>query len=134
MKLRIRPLGDRIWVKKVEAEEKIGSIHIPELFKDQPQVGKVVAVGPGPLTEWPEGFTVEVGMPTVPSYPSYTVRVQRQPCSVRAGDTILFGKYSGASVPVVMNETKHEVFLLREEEVLAILEEVEHPKDDEPTL
>jgi chaperonin GroES len=130
MKLRIKPLGDRIWVKKVESEEKIGSIHIPELFKDQPQVGKVVAVGPGPLTEWPEGFTLETGH----SGPIYTVYVKRQPCSVKVGDTILFGKYSGASVPVVMHETKHEVFLLREEEVLAILEEVEDAREDEPTL
>ena len=94
---KIRPLHDRLLVKREdEGEEKIGGIIIPDTAKEKPQRAKVVAVGAGKVDE----------------------NGKRIPLDVKSGDRILFGKYSGSEVKI---EDK-EYLILREEDVLAILE------------
>ena len=94
---KIRPLGDRILVKRVKEEEKTkGGIIIPETAKEKPQEGKVVAVGRGKMTE--EGKVI--------------------PVDVKAGDRILFGKYSGSEVKI----GGEEHLILREDDILGVLE------------
>ncbi len=95
--MKVRPLHDRILVKREEeGEEKIGGIIIPDTAKEKPQRGKVVAAGNGKVTD--DG--------------------KRQALDVKAGDRILFGKYSGSEVKI----DGDEYLILREEDVLAILE------------
>jgi chaperonin GroES len=95
--MKVRPLHDRILVKREEeSEEKVGGIIIPDTAKEKPQRGKVVAVGNGKVSE--EG--------------------KRTPLDVKSGDRILFGKYSGSEVKI----DGDEYLILREEDVLAILE------------
>jgi chaperonin GroES len=95
--MKIRPLHDRILVERVEEQEvRKGGIIIPDTAKEKPQEAKVIAVGNGKVTD--EGKKV--------------------PLDVKAGDRILFGKYSGSEVKI---EDK-EYLILREEDVLAILE------------
>ena len=95
--MKIRPLHDRILVKRIEEQEvKKGGIIIPDTAKEKPQEGKVVAVGTGKVND--EGKKI--------------------PLDVKAGDRILFGKYSGSEVKL---EDK-EYLILREEDILAILE------------
>jgi chaperonin GroES len=95
--MKIRPLHDRILVKRLEEQEtKRGGIIIPDTAKEKPQEGKVVAVGNGKVTD--EGKKI--------------------PLDVKAGDRILFGKYSGSEVKI----EDDEYLILREEDVLAILE------------
>ena len=97
MAMKIRPLHDRILVERLEEQEvKKGGIIIPDTAKEKPQEGKVIAAGNGKVTE--DGKKV--------------------PLDVKAGDRILFGKYSGSEVKI---EDK-EYLILREEDVLAILE------------
>ena len=97
MTMKIRPLHDRILVERVEeGEVKKGGIIIPDTAKEKPQEGKVIATGNGKVTE--DGKKI--------------------PLDVKAGDRILFGKYSGSEVKI---EDK-EYLILREEDVLAILE------------
>ena len=95
--MKIRPLGDRILVKRHEGEERTkGGIIIPDSAKEKPVEATVVAVGNGKLTK------------------AGTVR----PLDVKAGDRILFGKYSGSEVKL----DGEEHLILREDEVLAIIE------------
>ncbi len=95
--MKIRPLGDRILVKRIKEEEKTkGGIIIPDTAKEKPQEGKVIAAGTGKVGD--DGKKI--------------------PLDVKAGDKILFGKYSGSEVKI---EDK-EYLILREEDVLAILE------------
>ncbi|MBM4441880.1 MAG: co-chaperone GroES [Candidatus Rokubacteria bacterium] len=97
MAQKIRPLHDRILVERLEeGEVKKGGIIIPDTAKEKPQEGKVIAAGNGKVTE--DGKKI--------------------PLDVKAGDRILFGKYSGSEVKI---EDK-EYLILREEDVLAILE------------
>ena len=94
---KLRPLYDRIVVKRKDAKEQVrGGIIIPDTAKEKPQEGKVIAAGNGKVTE--DGKKI--------------------PLDVKAGDRILFGKYSGSEVKI---EDK-EYLILREEDVLAILE------------
>ena len=94
--MKVRPLADRLLVKRVDPEEKRkGGIIIPDTAKEKPQEGKVVAVGSGRL---------EKG--------------QRIPMEVKAGDRILFGKYSGNEI----NIDDEEHLILKEEDVLAVLD------------
>jgi chaperonin GroES len=94
--MKLKPLNDRVVVKRLEEKEvRKGSIIIPDTAKEKPQEGEVLAVGPGKLTE--DG--------------------KRQAMSVKAGDKILFGKWSG-------NEVKlgdDEILIMREEDILAVL-------------
>ena len=95
--MKIRPLHDRILVKRIEEQEtRRGGIIIPDTAKEKPQEGKVVAVGNGKVNE--DGKKI--------------------PLDVKAGDRILFGKYTGSEVKI----EDEEYLILREEEVLAILE------------
>ena len=95
--MKVRPLHDRILVKREdEGEEKVGGIIIPNTAKEKPQRGKVVAAGNGKVAD--DG--------------------KRTPLDVKTGDRILFGKYSGSEVKI----DGEEYLILREEDVLAILE------------
>jgi len=95
--MNIRPLGDRILVKRIKEEDKTkGGIIIPDTAKEKPQEGRIVAVGKGKMTE--------TGKLVAPN--------------VKAGDTILFGKYSGSEVKV----DGEEHMIMREEDVLGVLE------------
>ncbi len=95
--MKIRPLHDRLLVERLEEKDvKKGGIIIPDTAKEKPQEAKVIAVGNGKVTD--EGKKV--------------------PLDVKAGDKILFGKYSGSEVKL----DDKEYLILREEDVLAILE------------
>jgi chaperonin GroES len=94
---KLRPLHDRLLVKRIEEEEvRRGGIIIPDTAKEKPQEGKVIAVGTGKVTE--DG--------------------KRLALDVKAGDRILFGKYSGSEVKI----DDEEYLILREEDVLGILD------------
>jgi chaperonin GroES len=95
--MKMRPLHDRILIKRVEEEAKTkGGIIIPDTAKEKPQEGKVIAVGSGRLTDAGKVVALEV----------------------KKGDRVLFGKYSGSEV----NIDGEEHLIIREEDVLAILE------------
>jgi chaperonin GroES len=95
--MTVRPLHDRILIKRIEEKETIkGGIIIPDTAKEKPQEGEVVAVGNGKKTE--EGKVVAL--------------------DVRAGDRILFGKYSGTEIRI----EDQEYLILREDEVLGVIE------------
>ena len=93
----LKPLHDRVLIKRLdEGESKQGSIIIPDSAKEKPQQGQVKAVGAGKLLETGE----------------------RVPPDVKAGDRILFGKYSGADIKL----DGDEYLILREDEILGVLE------------
>ncbi len=95
--MNVRPLHDRMLIKRIEEKESVkGGIIIPDTAKEKPQEGEVVAVGHGKKTE--EGKVIAL--------------------DVKAGDRILFGKYSGAEIKL----GGQEYLILREEEVLGIIE------------
>ena len=95
--MKVTPLHDRILVKRIEEKETVrGGIIIPDTAKEKPQEAKVIAVGNGKVTE--DGKKI--------------------PLDVKAGDKILFGKYSGSEVKI----DDKDYLILREEDVLAILE------------
>jgi chaperonin GroES len=95
--MNLRPLHDRILIKRIEEKETVkGGIIIPDTAKEKPQEGEVVAVGHGKKTD--EGKVIAL--------------------DVKAGDRILFGKYSGAEIKL----DGQEYLILREEEVLGIIE------------
>ena len=96
-KAKLRPLHDRVLIKRLEEQdERHGSIIIPDTAKEKPQESKVIAVGNGKVND--DGKKV--------------------PLDVKAGDRILFGKYSGNEVKI----DGDDYLILREEDVLAILE------------
>ena len=95
--MKMRPLHDRILVKRVEEETKTkGGIIIPDTAKEKPQEAKVVAVGSGRLTDDGKVIALEV----------------------KKGDRVLFGKYSGSEVQI----DGEEHLIIREEDVLAVIE------------
>lgn len=95
--MKVKPLHDRILVKRLEAKEvKKGGIIIPDTAQEKPQEGEVIAVGPGKVGD--DG--------------------KRQPMDVKVGDKILFGKYSGSEVKL----DDEEFLFMREEDVLCILQ------------
>jgi chaperonin GroES len=95
--MKVRPLHDRILIKRIEEKETIkGGIIIPDSAKEKPQEGEVIAVGNGKKTE--DGKVI--------------------PLDVKAGDRILFGKYSGTEIKI----DDQEYLIVREEEVLGVLE------------
>ena len=98
MATRVRPLQDRVIVKRVEEQEQrsAGGIIIPDTAKEKPQQGKVIAAGKGKSKD--DGKVL--------------------PLDVKEGDTILFGKYSGQEIKI----DGEEYLIMREEEVLAVLE------------
>ena len=96
--MNVRPLHDRIMVERIEeGEQKVGGIIIPDTAKEKPQQGQVIAVGNGKSKD--DG--------------------KRVPLDVKAGDTILFGKYSGQEIKI----DGDEYLIMREDEVLAVIDE-----------
>jgi len=94
--MAFRPLHDRVVVKRLEGEEKTkGGIIIPDSAKEKPQEGKIVAVGPGARDE--SGKLV--------------------PLDVKAGDTILFGKWSGSEVKI----DGEDLLIMKESDVLGVV-------------
>ena len=95
--MKIRPLQDRVIVRRLEEEEKTkGGIIIPDTAKEKPQEGKVIAVGKGKVTE--DGKVI--------------------PLDVKVGDKILFGKYSGTEIKI----GGEEHLIMREEDILGVIE------------
>jgi len=95
--MKLRPLNDRVIVKRLEEEERTaGGIIIPDSAKEKPIQGKVIAVGNGKMKE--DGT--------------------RAPMDVKAGDVVLFGKYAGQDV----KHSDEEYLIMREEDILAIVE------------
>ena len=95
--MKVRPLHDRILIKRIEEKETVkGGIIIPDTAKEKPQEAEVIAVGHGKKTE--EGKVI--------------------PLDVKAGDRILFGKYSGTEIKL----DNEEFLIIREEEVLGVIE------------
>jgi chaperonin GroES len=96
--MKVKPLQDRLVVKRIEEEEKTkGGIIIPDAAKEKPQEGRVIAVGDGKVLE----------------------NGQKSPLSVKVGDKILFGKYSGTEIKIDGDEH----LILREDDVLAVIED-----------
>lgn len=95
--MKVKPLYDRVLVKRLEAEEEVkGSIIIPDTAKEKPMHGEVVAVGSGRVDE--EGKSV--------------------PMTVKVGQKVLFGKYSGTDIKI--DDKEH--LILKEDEILGIIE------------
>ncbi len=98
--MHFRPLHDRVVVRRVEAEEKTsGGIIIPDTAKEKPQEGEVVAVGPGARAE--DGTVTAL--------------------DVKAGDRILFGKWSGTEVRI----GGEELLIMKESDILGVIEQAE---------
>ena len=96
--MNVRPLHDRILIQRLdEGEQKVGGIIIPDSAKEKPQQGKVIAAGNGKSND--DG--------------------KRVPLEVKAGDTILFGKYSGQEIKL----DGEEYLIMREDEVLAVVDD-----------
>jgi chaperonin GroES len=95
--MRLTPLHDRVIVKRIEEEEKTaGGIIIPDTAKEKPQQGKIIAVGQGSMLE----------------------NGQIIPMTVKEGDRILFGKYSGTEIQI----DGEEHLIMREDDILAIVQ------------
>jgi chaperonin GroES len=100
--MKMRPLRDRLLVERIEeAEQRIGGIIIPDTAKEKPQQGRVVAVGKGRVNDKGEVF----------------------PLDVKEGETVLFGKYAGSEIKL----DGKEYLILREDEVLGVIEGVREP-------
>jgi chaperonin GroES len=96
--MKFRPLHDRVVVKRIEAEEKtVGGIIIPDTAKEKPQQGEIIAVGPGGRDE--TGKLI--------------------PMDVKAGDRVLFGKYSGTEVKI----DGDEYLIMKESDIMGVLTE-----------
>ena len=94
--MKVKPLYDRVLVKRIEASEKVkGGIIIPDTAKEKPMEGKVIAVGAGRLDD----------------------NGKRVPLEVKAGNRVLFGKYAGTEIKI--DDEDH--IILREDEILGII-------------
>ena len=103
-----RPLHDRVLIRRVEAEEKTaGGIIIPDTAKEKPMEGEVVAVGPGARDE----------------------SGKIQPLDVKAGDRILFGKWSGTEVKV----DGEDLLIMKEDDIMGVVEGAPASKSSGPT-
>ena len=95
--MKVRPLHDRVIIERIEeSEQRVGGIIIPDSAKEKPQQGKIIAAGKGRIEK--DGKVT--------------------PLDVKAGDTILFGKYAGQEIKIDGNE----YLIMREEEVLGVIE------------
>jgi chaperonin GroES len=95
--MKLRPLQDRILVKRIEEEEKTaGGIFIPDTAKEKPQMGQVISVGNGKKTE--DGKVI--------------------PVDLKAGDNVLFGRYAGTEVKVEGND----YLIMREDDILGVID------------
>ena len=95
MALKFRPLHDRVLVRRIEEDQKVGSIIIPDTAKEKPQQGEVLAVGTGVRNE--DGKVT--------------------PLDVKKGDKILFGKWSGSEVKI----DGEELLIMKESDIMGIL-------------
>jgi chaperonin GroES len=96
--MKFRPLHDRVVVRRIDADEKsAGGIIIPDTAKEKPQQGEVVAVGPGARDE----------------------QGRLTPLDVKAGDTVLFGKWSGTEVKI----DGEELLIMKESDIMGVLEQ-----------
>ena len=96
--MKFRPLHDRVVVKRIEAEEKsVGGIIIPDTVKEKPSQGEVIAVGPGGRDE--AGKLI--------------------PIDIKAGDRVLFGKWSGTEVKI----DGQELLIMKESDIMGIIDE-----------
>ncbi len=96
MATNIKPLHDRVIVRRIEEGEQVrGGIIIPDTAKEKPQEGEVIAVGEG----------------------KYKENGERQTLDVRAGDRVLFGKYSGSEIKI----DNEEFLIMREDEILGVI-------------
>ena len=102
--MKIKPLHDNILVERIEQEMKKGGIIIPDTAKEKPQEGKVIATGDGRRDD----------------------KGNRIPLEVKKGDIILFGKYSGNEIKLEENE----YLIMREDDVLGIIEQAKKSKGD----
>ena len=93
--MKIKPLADRVIIKPLEQEAKVGSIFIPDTAKEKPQEGKIIAAGPGKASDKGEIVAMEV----------------------KVGDKVLYGKYSGTEVTI----DGEDYLIMRESDVLAII-------------
>jgi len=94
--MKIKPLGDRVVIKRSEEKEKTkGGILLPDTAKERPQEGKIVAVGEGKKSD--EGKII--------------------PLTLKVGDTVLYGKYSGTEITV----DEEEYLIMREDDILAVV-------------
>lgn len=94
---KIRPLQDRVIVKRLEEKEEMrGGLYIPDTAKEKPQQGKVIAVGKGKIEE--DGKV--------------------RPLDLKVGDRVLFGKYAGTEIKI----ESEDLLILREDDVLAVVE------------
>jgi len=101
--MKFRPLHDRVLVRRLEEDEKtVGGIIIPDTAKEKPMEGKVVAVGPGARNESGE----------------------LSPLDVKAGDRILFGKWSGSEVKI----NGEELVIMKESDIMGIIEDAKKVK------
>ena len=101
--MNVRPLRDRLLVERIEEQEqRVGGIIIPDTAKEKPQQGRVVAAGKGRVNDKGDVF----------------------PLDVKAGDTVLFGKYSGTEIKI----DGKEFLILREDEVFGVLDGVREPE------
>ena len=97
--MHFRPLHDRVVVRRIDAEQKTqGGIIIPDTAQEKPQQGEVVAVGPGTLNE----------------------RGERVPLELKAGDRVLFGKWSGTEVKI----DGQDLLIMKESDIMGVLEQV----------
>ena len=97
MAANVKPLHDRVIVRRLEDNEQMrGGLYIPDTAKEKPQEGEVIAVGAGKVKE--DG--------------------SRQTLDVKAGDRVLFGKYSGSEIKI----DNEELLIMREDEILGIIE------------
>ncbi len=95
--LNVKPLGDRVVIKPLEAEDKTkGGIILPDTAKEKPQEGKIVAIGKGKIDDAGKAIPMEV----------------------KIGDKVLYGKYSGTEITI----DKEQYIILKEEEILAVIE------------
>jgi chaperonin GroES len=95
--LKLRPLGDRVWIEPIEREETTASgIVLPDTAKEKPMEGHVLAVGPGVRNE----------------------KGDRVPVEIKVGDRVLFAKYSGTEV----KDGSHKYLIMRENDILAVVE------------
>ncbi len=95
--MQIQPLADRVVVRPLEETEQMrGGLYIPDTAKEKPQEGEILAVGPGRVSD--DGKRIEMDL--------------------KAGDRVIYGKYSGTEVTVL----EEEVLILRESDVLAVVE------------
>ncbi len=96
--MNIKPLGDRVLVRPIEAEEEIkGGIIIPDTAKEKPQKGEIIAVGPGKLDE----------------------SGKNMPMNVKVGDKVLYSKYGGTEVKI----EDGEYLIMSESDIMAIIED-----------